>query len=55
MTGSPCFMCGVNAWTSCKHRKAEREAPVVKREKSLSISGGGCYKIPAHRLKELSV
>lgn len=45
-----CYRCGTNAWTSCEHREATREAPVVepykdKRERARMGTGGGRYTI----------
>lgn len=44
-TGAPCWKCGVNAWTSCKHREAYREPPKPDKETRQRISGGGSYRI----------
>lgn len=46
----PCYKCGVNSWTSCKHRKVERAQPVQgpvydRREAYVKGSGGGRYSV----------
>jgi hypothetical protein len=47
-----CYKCGANAWTSCKHREATRQAPVVEpafNRKDWAFknggTGGGRYSI----------
>lgn len=52
--GYPCSYCGVNAWTSCKHReaipkpqianKAEYTMPPTHEHKIKKMSGGGQYR-----------
>lgn len=45
-----CYKCGSNAWTSCQHREALREAPAEsdykdRKEKMKEVTGGGRYAI----------
>jgi len=49
-SASPCYKCGVNSWTSCKHRTVERTQPDIKEEVDKAevfrkASGGGRYTI----------
>lgn len=46
LAGGPCFKCGVNTWTSCKHREAYAKQPKHTESKpTMRIAGGGSYKI----------